>query len=216
MLAHQRAITRQPGSSTLRLIGAIGLATYLGCAFTPLPVLLSRWLSLSPALAPADAIVVLGAGGVRDNGELTDTSLRRTLHGITLYQRGLAPLLALSGGPSPNEHVEGEVRARLARQLHVEPDAIVVDSAARTTREEAVRFAALLAPRGVRRILLVGDAQGTRRAAGVFTRAGFQVLPAPAEDVSGSGGGPEDRLDLMRRVSLEALALVYYRLAGYI
>ena len=79
-----------------------------------------------------------------------------------------------------------------------------------------MRLAALLLPRGARRILLVADAQGMRRAAALFERQGFEVLAAPAGDVSSLGGGPEDRLQLSRRILMELTALAYYRLAGYL
>jgi hypothetical protein len=58
---------------------------------------LSRWLSKPPHLEFADAIVVLGAEGVRGNGTLSDASLRRALHGVDLYRRGLAKTIVFTG-----------------------------------------------------------------------------------------------------------------------
>jgi uncharacterized SAM-binding protein YcdF (DUF218 family) len=85
-----------------------------------------------------------------------------------------------------------------------------------TTREEAVRTKALLAPRQVRRILLVTDYQHMRRAQALFERAGFDVLPATTEEQSSVARGPEGRLELMRAVLGEVVARLYYRLAGYL
>jgi uncharacterized SAM-binding protein YcdF (DUF218 family) len=92
----------------------------------------------------------------------------------------------------------------------------LIEGEARTTREEAVRLRATLGLRGVRSILLVTDSQHMLRAQGLFDRAGFEVLPAPADDFSSAATEPEERLRLMRRVGQEILARLYYRLAGYL
>src|SRR2546421_11434156 len=54
-------------------------------SFTPLPNVLNRWAGVSARLQPAAAIVVLG-GGMEGDGALSTSSLRRTIHGITLFQ----------------------------------------------------------------------------------------------------------------------------------
>jgi uncharacterized SAM-binding protein YcdF (DUF218 family) len=187
---------------------------FLLVAFTPL---VDRLASRSPrpgAGERADAIVVLGAGGLRDDGSLSDSSLRRTYQGIALWQAGHAPLLVFSGPPS-GPGVEALARAALARTCGVPAPAILVEARARTTREEALRIAALLRPHGARRVLLVADAEGMDRAARAFERVGFVVLEAPVTEVGGRAS-PEARLGRARRLATEALAWVYYRLAGYI
>jgi len=200
----------------LRLIGALCLVTFFVLAFTPLAARLSHWLEQPPRLERAAAIVVLGGGGVRPDGTLSDTSLRRALRGIELYQRGLAPWLVFSGPRSPAGFSEAEIRAVMARKLGVPAPAILVETTARTTHEEAARIGSILSARGARRILLVVDAQGMRRATGVFERAGFETLPAAADDVSGAPGTPEGRLALTRRVLIELSGLLYYHLVGYL
>lgn len=205
-----------PLRTILRTLGIVGLILFLSVTFTPLAALIDRALDAGERLDTAAAIVVLGGGGLRGEGDLSDVSLRRTLLGIDLYRRGLAPLVVFSGPAAVAGPAEAVVRAALAQRLGVPDGAILLESSARTTREESQRIAALLQPRGARRILLVADRQGMRRAAGLFARAGFTVLPAPANDVSGLAGGPEDRLALARRVLMELTALVYYRIAGYL
>src|SRR5262245_42332778 len=98
----------------LRVGGALSLVVFFALAFTPVVTWASRWLEVRAEVAPAAAIVVLGGGGVRADGSLTDVSLRRTLHGIDLYQRRLAPLLVLSGPQIEAPRAEGEARAALA------------------------------------------------------------------------------------------------------
>ena len=200
----------------VRLGGGVSLVLFFALAFTPLAAWLSRWLERPAHLEPASAIVVLGGGGLHSDGTLSDSSMRRTLRGIDLYQRGLAPLLVLSGPRFSVGPAEGDVRSAVARNRGVAPADILVETSARTTREEAVRLATVLLPRGARRILLVADAQGMRRAAGVFGRAGFEPLAAPSEDVSSRPRTPGGRLALARRLFIEIAALGYYHLFGYL
>src|SRR6516225_5243286 len=84
--------------TALRWIGVTVTLAMIVSAFTPLWNAAGRRLAVKPVLEPADAIVVLG-GGVR-GGELGAESLRRTIYGIELYKRGLAPILVFSG-PRP-------------------------------------------------------------------------------------------------------------------
>lgn len=181
---------------------------------TPLPGVLRHRLSVSTPLAPAGAIVVLGGGGVRSDGELTDISLRRTHRGIDLHHRGLAPLLVLAGGSSPGAAgTEAEARVRLARACAVPETAILATSVARTTHEEAIEIARLLRPRAVTRILLVADAEGMRRARRSFQSVGFAVMAAPVNDVAPTGA-PEAQLAIARRVAMELVAWLYYTVTG--
>jgi hypothetical protein len=55
-----------------------------------------------------------------------------------------------------------------------------------------------------------------RRARTAFEQAGFEVLAAPAHDLSSGVSRPEERLALMRRIVEERLARLYYGLAGYL
>jgi hypothetical protein len=50
----------------------------------------------------------------------------------------------------------------------------------------------------------------------LFERVGFEVLPAPADSVSSVTRSPEARLRLLRHLSQELMARLYYRLAGYL
>jgi uncharacterized SAM-binding protein YcdF (DUF218 family) len=180
-------------------------------AFTPVANLLAETLSVPAIIAPADAVIVLAAGASRQ-GVLNSGSLRRAVHGIALHEEGWAPLLVLSGGGRG----EGGARAVLARRLKVPAETILPVASGYTTREEAMQMARLLQPRGVRKILLVTDVQHMIRAKALFERVGFQVLPAPALEGSGSAEGPRGRLDLFYWTLSELVALQYYRLAGYL
>ena len=198
-----------------RILGALCVGLFLIFAFTPLPNMLYDRMAVPARLEPAQAIVVLGSG-VSEDGILDDESLRRALQGIVLYRKGLAPRILFLGYTAPGGPAEAQVRGTLARQLGLPDEALLIETRARTTREEAARSARALQEQGIRRILLVTDALHLVRAQPLFTWAGFEVLPAPAEDPTRTSTDPEGRLKLARAVVGEALALAYYHTAGYL
>jgi uncharacterized SAM-binding protein YcdF (DUF218 family) len=201
--------------AALRGIGGATVALFLALAFTPLANRLHGVL-VPPAAPPepAAAIIVLGSGV--DNGVLTDSSLRRALDGVVLFRQGLAPLLVMLGPGSRGKPSEADVRVRLAQDLGVPAAALLADPRGRTTRDEARVSWEDLAPRGMRRILLVTGSEHMPRAAALFRRAGFEVVEAPVEELSPTVGQPQERLELARVLLRELIARAYYRAAGYL
>jgi uncharacterized SAM-binding protein YcdF (DUF218 family) len=203
------------GWRIMRILGVVAVVGFLLTCFTPLPNVLSRWAGVTASLQPAAAIVVLGAG-MEGNGVLSASSLRRTIYGIVLFQRGFAPLLAFSGPSYGRDgHREAEVRAELARLFGVSPAAITTETTALTTREEAARMAALLQPMGAYKILLITSYAHMPRSQRLFEKMGFAVQPAPVEDLS-DAWRPEARVRLVRNLAEELLARAYYRMVGYL
>jgi uncharacterized SAM-binding protein YcdF (DUF218 family) len=203
-----------------RLTRGLGAAAVIGFVISAYSPLWNKvGLALSDRIAPqsSDAIVVLAAA-LRRDGTLNDESLRRALHGIGLYRRGLAPLLVLSGsgGQNPPTISEAEVRAELARSMGIPNERIVIEKTANTTHEESVIIAGLLQPHKAASILLVTDSFHMRRSRLVFERAGFRVLPAPSDEDPTIMESPTTRLWLMTRVLQETFGLAYYRFAGYL
>lgn len=194
----------------LRTLGACSVLGVLVTAYTPLPNLLARSLAASSQIQPADAIVVLGAGIHRD-GTLGEASLRRAVQGVVLYHRGLAPVIAFSGPSYEGSPVEAEARAALARQLRVPERALLVETRAQTTAEEAQNIATRLRQRGVKSILLVTTSLHLPRAAARFQRLELEVYPVAADDEPLSTDGPEGRLGLMGYALREALARWLYQ-----
>ncbi len=106
-----RTLARVP---TLLGLGIIAL--FVVSAFTPMANVLAQSVAVRPEIAPADAIVVLAAGGASSSGALSDNSLRRAISGIDLYLKGLAPLLVFSGNDPGASRAESRIRAHLARK----------------------------------------------------------------------------------------------------
>ncbi len=198
----------------LRSIGIIAVTLFLLTAFTPLAVALVHWTAVRPRVQPAEAIVVLG-GGLSSDGVLSDSSLRNAIGGISLFRKGLAPLLVLSGDENSTGANEAEIRARFAREFGVPPSAILAVVGAKTTRGEADLVGALLQPRGARRILLVADPLHLERAVPAFEHRGLAPLPAPVEPPTAAADSPEGRLTAMRWVLQELLGRIYYRAVDY-
>src|SRR5262245_33447901 len=192
-----------------RPLGLTILAVFFLSAFTPGSPLLAWWLARPSGLVPGDAIVVLATGGVDESGALSTASLRRSLHGVALYRQGLAPLLVLSGWPG-----EVDERAGIAVKLGVCPAALLTESRARTTHEEARLLREQLRSRNVHRVLLVADLADMPRARRAFERVGFNVLSAPLDP--GAVSSPDSRLRLLHDMLREWLAWGYYRVAGYL
>jgi uncharacterized SAM-binding protein YcdF (DUF218 family) len=198
----------------MQILGIVAVIGFLLTGFTPLPNVLNRWAGVAVSLQPAAAIVVLGAG-MEGDGVLSTSSLRRAIHSIVLFQRGFAPLLAFSGPASGHSPEEAAVRAEMARLFGVSPSAILTETAAHTTREEAVRMASLLQPLGVYQILVVTSYEHMARSRQLFENVGFTAWPAPVDELA-YADEPEERIQLMRRVAQEFLARAYYRLVGYL
>ena len=104
--------------------------------------------------------------------------------GIVALRSQRAPLI-LFLGPRQGSAVEADVRAQLARDLGLEPGAILTEARGLTTAQEALRSAERLLATGRRRIVLVTSEQHMWRAASLYRRAGFEVVPLPGARAPG-------------------------------
>jgi len=135
-------------------------------------------------LTSGDAIVVLGGGryyhapeyGDRDtaNQEL----LVRLRYGARLYRALGKPMLVTGGSPRSDAVAEGQVMKQVLEQDFNVP-VRWVESASRTTAENATMSYALVRDAGVKSVYLVTHAWHMARARDAFERAGFTVIPAP-------------------------------------
>jgi uncharacterized SAM-binding protein YcdF (DUF218 family) len=191
-----------------RAVGLLSVVAFAAVAFTPVAGALAAVMVSDAELPHADAVVVLGAG-VMPEGELDDNSLRRTVHGIRLFRRGLAPRLVLLG-PEYRGVVEAEVRARYAADLGVPASAMVVEPDGFDTRGEGQVVAARLGPGA--HILLVTGLSHMPRARRAFEEAGLRVTAAPVLEDSAATVRPQGRLSLARAMAQEALARAFHHL----
>jgi uncharacterized SAM-binding protein YcdF (DUF218 family)/lysophospholipase L1-like esterase len=159
----------------------------------------------------ADAIVVLGAGVI---GECTpnQSGILRTLLASRLWRLKRAPIVVFTGGPGGAGCPISEAMGRLAKEAGVADASIHLETASRTTRENAEFSAPLLQKLGVRRILLVTDQLHMRRGSGVFSHLGFEVERATVPMYERYGNNSAMALSAVR----ESLALAYYSMRGWV
>ncbi|MBX3248159.1 MAG: YdcF family protein [Myxococcales bacterium] len=132
-----------------------------------------------------DAIFVLGGGtDDRPAGDVrVGASGDRVVLAARLYHLGRAPTIGVSGSAIEGmfSHDAVAASAHILSQLGVPDEAIVRVEGARTTSEEAARYAALARERGLRRVGLVTSAFHMRRALRLFDAEGLAVVPLPAD-----------------------------------
>ena len=159
----------------------------------------------------ADAIVVPGAGVI---GECTANlnSIRRVLLAAQLWREQGAPLVLFTGGVAGGSCPVARAMSRLARDLGVPDSAIRMETASRTTHENAVNSAPMLRAAGARRLLIATDRLHMRRASRVFTREGFEVhgVSVPISE------GHIDNVSMLMAGAREMAALGYYGLRGWL
>lgn len=125
-----------------------------------------------------DAIVVLGCR-VRDDGEVGPAFARRIEAGCALLAAGAAPKLVVTGGKVGGPVTEASAaRAYVEKKALAPLDVLVLEDAARSTRENATCVRAML---GDARVLVVTTDWHVSRACRIFARSFSHVRGASAE-----------------------------------
>lgn len=194
----------------------------LGIVYTPLIVEPSRSLIRNDQLpSNADAIVVL-AGGTNDDGLILPQATDRLLKGLELLNRGIAPVLVL---PREADSVGNRLvtpRDDHERIIALVPGArskVVLSGLTHSTRDEAVRTAALFRSRGWNRVVVVTSPLHTRRACATFEKIGMTVSCIAAEwreAAVNSLRSPEDRTRAFQVWLYEMAGTARYKQLGWI
>lgn len=189
---------------------------YLAVFHTPLVWTLAAPLRIEETARPADAIVVF-AGGVGESGEAGGGYQERVKQAVTLYQGGYAPRMIFSSG-FVWAFKEAEVMRTLAVANGVPEEAILLETDAKSTRDNVAYSAAMLRERGWRRILLVSSPYHMRRARLTWRRLApeIQVIaaPVPSSQFYAHTGGAS--LEQIRGIAQEYAAIVWYWWKGWI
>jgi len=169
--------------------GGFLVLVILVTAYSPLlPPRVHALIESSPIPAEgADAVVVLSASVSRD-GLLSPGGAERLLHGVELLRDGASAVLITSRVRHVSRRDTLTSDGDQARLVALAPDSIrweVVDSVA-TTRDEAVRIAALAHRNGWRQVIVVTSPMHTRRACAAVRHAGLTVtcVAAPSRGVA--------------------------------
>lgn len=159
-----------------------GVAALWLCATPVVADVLMRMAERYPSLDPAkpvnaQAVVILGGGGVRNAPEygglaMEGDPLGRVVYGAIVAKRTSLPILVTG-----TRDEAAAMSTTLSRDLGV--NARWIENQSGDTFENARFSARLLRPAGVHRIIVVTSASHEWRAAHEFMAAGFEVIPAP-------------------------------------
>ncbi len=138
---------------------------------------------------PAEAIVVLGAA--QYDGRPSAQLQARLDHALTLWQQGIAPLVVVTGGNQPGDRfTEAEASATYLAERGVPAEALVLESASRTTFDALASTQVLLAQRGLDDVVIVSDPFHLLRARLIATEVGLSAVTSPTPtSVVGSDEG---------------------------
>jgi uncharacterized SAM-binding protein YcdF (DUF218 family) len=127
----------------------------------------------------ADAIAVLGAA--QYNGHPSPVFRARLDHAATLYLRGFAPVVLVTGGVGSGDSVsEAEVGRRYLRQVGLPPQAVIALAPTTSTHASLEGVGEWFAGRGSRRVVLVSDGFHMLRLRIIATRLGLAPFTSPA------------------------------------
>src|SRR5256885_12638133 len=161
-----------------RLVAATVVAVLLLVAWAAVVVTVAVTAARDEATT-ADAIAVLGAA--QYNGRPSPVFRARLDHAATLYQRGLAPVILVTGGTGSRDTVsESEVGRRYLLKAGLPEGAVVGLPAAASTAAPLAGVAERLSGKGNRRVLLVSDGFHMLRLRIIATRLGLQPFTSPA------------------------------------
>lgn len=151
-------------------LGALAVVWLLGVAAWIV------WIGDRDQAAPADAIIVLGAAAY--DAKPSPVFEERIRHGLDLYQRGYAPVLIFTGGfgGTRARFAESQVARRYALRHGVPEQAILIETASRTTQQNLVQARTLMREHRMRRVIIVSDPLHMARALRLSRRLGIDAL----------------------------------------
>jgi len=151
-------------------------------------LLLVGWVAVVLAVAvqgardqatTADAIVVLGAA--QYNGRPSPVFRARLDHAAALYQRGLAPVVLVTGGIGTGDSLsEANVGRDYLARHGLPAEALIPLPASEDTYASVTQVQRWFEGRGSRRVLLVSDAFHMLRLRIIAGRLGLAPLTSPA------------------------------------
>ena len=175
-------------------------------------VILIGWAVLARAFAPAgntsrsrfDAIIVLGSPADSE-GNPTPRQLANVTEAVREYERGIAPRLILTGGPSNRNYVEAQVMMRAAEAMGVPRSSIILEPAALSTIQNACYSERIMKAQGWRSAEVVSAASHLPRAGLIFSRTTIEWRTHAAPSLE-----PESGFSQNFTVAAEVLKTVRY------
>ena len=185
------------------LIGLALLVLYGGFNFAAVV-----WKSRQDEAQQAQAIVVLGAA--QYDGTPSPVFEARLDHALDLYERGLAPLIVVTGGRQEGDRfTEASAGANYLLANGVPDDAIRREVDAHNSWESLAAVARILDDEGVSEILLVSDPYHSYRLEAIAGELGFNAHVSPTRT------SPENLFGQFKAMARETAAVSVGRFVGY-
>ena len=145
----------------------------------------------------SDAIVVLGAA--QYDGRPSPVLKARLDHAIALYERGVAPVLIMTGGQAPGDTVsEAVVGRRYAIRAGVPAAAVLTERGGMTTVESMEAVSRLMGSREMKTAVLVSDPFHMLRLKLLARQVGIRGYTSPTRTSPISRNRAEERKHLIR------------------
>jgi uncharacterized SAM-binding protein YcdF (DUF218 family) len=147
------------------------------------PPVLNATSVTAPDGQPVKWIVVLGGGGSRSThvpspSQLTNASLARLIEGIRLHRQIPGSKLILSEGNIFESGPVGEVMGKVAEDLGVNKDEMVLETQSQDTEGQAGLILPIV---GSDRFFLVTSGSHMPRSIALFRKAGMNPIAAPTD-----------------------------------
>ena len=199
-------LTRSHRRFRLWWLPALGLAgglAYLAVTFVQV------WLAgRRDGARPAQAIVVLGAA--QYDGRPSPVLRARLDHTADLYDRGLAPVVVVTGGRAVGDRfTEAAVSATYLHGHGVPESAILRESSGRNSWQSLAASARFLRARGIRKVVLVSDPFHAARIDAIAGELGLESSTSPTRT------SPIHGLEEARHLMTETVQVAVGRLLGF-
>jgi uncharacterized SAM-binding protein YcdF (DUF218 family) len=157
---------------------------------------------------PAQAIVVLGAA--QFNGVPSPILKARLDHAHDLYDRGLAPVIVVTGGKQPGDQfTEASSSADYLLEKGVPDEDILREVSGTSSWESLAAASSFLKEREIRRVLLVSDPFHSFRIDAIADELGLDAHPSPTRS------SPITGFSATRHLVRETAAVAVGRIVGY-
>jgi uncharacterized SAM-binding protein YcdF (DUF218 family) len=229
-----RPTSRSARQALLAAALAFGVLSIYAAQYVVARLVSAGFKPFTAADAAADrrtAIVVLGSGSMdvedwsgRTFSVVDPAAATRVLEASRVFTL-IDPAIVISSGgiaqPDSIRRPTGETMRDALVILGVPPDRILVETMSRTTRDEALVVAPMLAAQSIGQTILVTSQTHMRRALGTFRAVGIRAIPAVAQELDRHKSltewmlPSETGLDLASSNAHETIGLAYYWLRGW-
>jgi uncharacterized SAM-binding protein YcdF (DUF218 family) len=193
----------------IRIVLRVGLAFVLLIFLYLSVTFVEVWMaSRRDEARPSDAIVVLGAAEY--DGRPSPVLAARLDHAILLYEKGIAPVIVVTGGKEPGDRFTEAGASAAYLHKHAIPDrAILRETTGRTSWESLEAAARFLEEGDMKRVVLVSDPYHSARIKAIAHEVGLDAVTSPTRT------SPIKGTSAFKRLLGETLRVAAGRLFGY-